>query len=69
MTVKPRHSAPPLEVKLLDGSAWRLSDAKPAAFEMIVVYRGLHCPVCEGYLGGSRPSCLNSPSGALTLLP
>ncbi len=51
MTVKPRQAAPPLEVKLVDGSAWRLSDAKPVAFEMIVVYRGLHCPVCKGYLG------------------
>ena len=51
MTVKPRQPAPPLEVKLLDGSAWRLKDAKPETFEMIVVYRGLHCPVCKTYLG------------------
>ena len=51
MTVKPRQPAPSLEVKLLDGSLWRLSDAKPATFEMIVVYRGLHCPVCKTYLG------------------
>jgi peroxiredoxin len=51
MTVKPRQPAPPLEVKLLDGSTWRLSDAKPTTFEMIVVYRGLHCPVCKTYLG------------------
>lgn len=51
MTVKPRQPAPPLEVKLLDGSTWRLGDAKPTTFEMIVVYRGLHCPVCKTYLG------------------
>jgi peroxiredoxin len=51
MTIKPRQPAPPLEVKLLDGSTWRLGDAKPATFEMIVVYRGLHCPVCKTYLG------------------
>jgi peroxiredoxin len=38
-------------VKLLDGSTWRLSDARPATFEMIVVYRGLHCPLCKLYLG------------------
>jgi peroxiredoxin len=50
MTVKPRQPAPPMEVKLTDGSAWRLADAKPAAFEMIVVYRGLHCPICKTYL-------------------
>ncbi len=51
MTVKPRQPAPSLAVKLLDGSTWRLRDAKPASFEMIVVYRGLHCPVCKTYLG------------------
>ena len=51
MSVKPRQPAPPLEVKLLDGSAWRLRDAKPASFQMVVVYRGLHCPVCKTYLG------------------
>ena len=51
MTVKPRQPAPPLEVKLLDGSHWRLADAKPMTFEMIVVYRGLHCPICKTYLG------------------
>jgi peroxiredoxin len=51
MSVKPRQPAPPLEVKLLDGDTWRLRDAKPDTFEMIVVYRGLHCPICKTYLG------------------
>jgi peroxiredoxin len=51
MTVKPREPAPQLQVQLLDGSTWRLRDAKPATFEMIVVYRGLHCPICKTYLG------------------
>jgi peroxiredoxin len=51
MSVKPRQPAPPLEVKLLDGDTWRLRDAKPATFEMVVVYRGLHCPICKTYLG------------------
>jgi peroxiredoxin len=51
VTVKPRQPAPSLEVKLLDGSNWRLADAKPTTFEMIVVYRGLHCPICKTYLG------------------
>jgi len=52
MSVKPRQPAPPLEVKLLDGSMWRLCDANPRTFEMIVVYRGLHCPICKTYLSG-----------------
>jgi peroxiredoxin len=51
VTVKPRQPAPSLEVKLLDGSNWRLADARPTTFEMIVVYRGLHCPICKTYLG------------------
>jgi peroxiredoxin len=51
MTFKPRQPAPQLKVKLLDGEAWRLQDAKPANFQMVVVYRGLHCPVCKTYLG------------------
>ena len=51
MTVKPRQPTPPLEVRMLDGTTWRLGDAKPATFEMIVVYRGLHCPICKTYLG------------------
>jgi peroxiredoxin len=51
MAIKPRQPAPPLEVKLLDDRVWRLQDAKPANFQMVVVYRGLHCPVCKTYLG------------------
>jgi peroxiredoxin len=51
MSTKPRQPAPSLEVKLLDGTTWRLRDAKPTTFQMIVVYRGLHCPVCKTYLG------------------
>jgi peroxiredoxin len=51
MPLKPRQPAPALDVKTLDGGAFRLGDAKPRNFSMIVVYRGLHCPVCKNYLG------------------
>lgn len=51
MTIKPRQPAPALKVKLLGGGTWSLADAKPPMFEMIVVYRGLHCPICKTYLG------------------
>lgn len=50
MPVKPRQPAPALEVQLIDGSTWRLKDVKPKNFEMIVFYRGLHCPICKSYL-------------------
>lgn len=51
MTVRPRQPAPPLEVTLLDGTTWRLGDTQPTALQMVVVYRGLHCPICKTYLG------------------
>lgn len=47
---RPRAEAPPLEVDTLGDATWRLSDQRPRAFTMIVFYRGLHCPVCRGYL-------------------
>lgn len=46
----PRQLVPDLSIPLAGGGAWRLSDQKPANFTMVVVYRGLHCPICKGYL-------------------
>lgn len=51
MSIKPRQPAPPLQAKLTDGNTWALGAAKPEGFDMIVVYRGLHCPICKTYLG------------------
>ena len=46
----PQTQAPELDLKLLDGSTWKLKDQNPERFSMLVFYRGLHCPVCEKYL-------------------
>lgn len=46
----PRQPVPPLEIPSLSGSVWRLSDQASVNFTLVVVYRGLHCPVCRGYL-------------------
>ena len=46
----PRQPVPALEVATLDGPTWRLAEQSPEAFTLIVVYRGLHCPICAGYL-------------------
>jgi len=46
----PRQAVPALEVPTLDSKTWRLSDQKPENFTLIVVYRGLHCPICSNYL-------------------
>lgn len=51
MTLMPRQAAPALQVTLTDGGVWSLGKEIPPAFDMIVVYRGLHCPVCKTYLG------------------
>lgn len=45
----PGTAAPALDVKTLDGD-WSLSAQSPATFTMVVFYRGLHCPVCKGFL-------------------
>ena len=35
---------------LVGGDSWRLGANPPKNFTMLVVYRGLHCPICKGYL-------------------
>lgn len=51
MKLMPDTQAPALSLPLVGGGTWTLSGRAPEAFSMIVVYRGLHCPVCETYLG------------------
>ncbi|PZX15733.1 peroxiredoxin [Palleronia aestuarii] len=49
-TPMPDETAPDLKVPLIIGTDWELSTQSPDAFTMIVVYRGLHCPICKSYL-------------------
>jgi alkyl hydroperoxide reductase subunit AhpC len=30
---------------------WTLADRTPRNFTLVVIYRGLHCPICRPYLG------------------
>lgn len=46
----PRQKVPAFDVPLLGGGTWSLSGQSPERFSMVVVYRGLHCPICRGYL-------------------
>lgn len=48
--IKPQTPAPPLDLPLVGGGRWRLEDQRPDAFTLVVFYRGLHCPICRGYL-------------------
>lgn len=47
----PDSMAPDLSLPLVGGGNWTLSEQSPKNFTMVVVYRGLHCPVCKTYLG------------------
>ncbi len=46
----PRQRVPALSVKTVGGSIWTLADQRPERFTLVVFYRGLHCPICGGYL-------------------
>lgn len=50
VTPMPGSPAPDLSVPLINGGQWTLSAQSPEAFTMIVVYRGLHCPMCKKYM-------------------
>ncbi len=47
----PGTQAPSLALPLVGGGTWDLSAQTPDQFTMVIFYRGLHCPVCKGYLG------------------
>lgn len=46
----PRQPVPALSVETVAGETWTLAAQKPENFTLIVVYRGLHCPICSTYL-------------------
>ncbi|MBU0752872.1 MAG: AhpC/TSA family protein [Gammaproteobacteria bacterium] len=50
MSLLPRHPVPQLLVPTLDGGHFALGATPAPAFEMVVFYRGLHCPICAKYL-------------------
>lgn len=46
----PRHPVPALNVVLTDGNRFVLGAAPGERFDLVVFYRGLHCPICAKYL-------------------
>jgi peroxiredoxin len=46
----PRHPVPALNVPLVGGGRFVLGAAPGERFDLIVFYRGLHCPLCAKYL-------------------
>ncbi|MGB0783490.1 MAG: peroxiredoxin-like family protein [Marinomonas sp.] len=49
VVLKPRATTPDLNINTLKGP-WSLTQQSPENFTMVVVYRGLHCPICKNYL-------------------
>jgi peroxiredoxin len=47
----PRTKVPALSLRTVSGETWTLSERKPERFTLVVFYRGLHCPICRGYMG------------------
>lgn len=46
----PRHPVPALNVAQTDGGRFVLGATPGKNFDLIVFYRGLHCPICAKYL-------------------
>lgn len=46
----PRQSVPGLDVLTVDGGRLILGERPAERFDMVVFYRGLHCPICAKYL-------------------
>ncbi len=50
-TPTPGAKAPDLDIATVGGGTFSLAAQAPDTFTMLVVYRGLHCPVCKGFIG------------------
>ena len=48
--LKPGQAVPELFVDTTKGVKWNLRDNEPKNFTMVIIYRGIHCPVCKKYL-------------------
>lgn len=46
----PREKVPALDLPLTTGGRFALAVDAPELFDMLVFYRGLHCPICAKYL-------------------
>jgi len=46
----PREKVPALSLPLVGKGTFTLGESKPESFDLLVFYRGLHCPLCAKYL-------------------
>jgi peroxiredoxin len=50
ISLLPRHAVPSLDIPLVAGKRFVLGDAPAKQFDMLLFYRGLHCPICAKQL-------------------
>ncbi|MEL6767071.1 MAG: peroxiredoxin-like family protein [Pseudomonadota bacterium] len=48
--LQPRTKAPALSLPLVGGGTFTLGAEKPGTFDVVIFYRGKHCPICNKYL-------------------
>ncbi|MGJ8559312.1 MAG: peroxiredoxin-like family protein [Litorimonas sp.] len=51
----PKSRIPTIEVPLVSGGLFNMAEASPENFQIIVAYRGLHCPKCKAQLQAIEP--------------
>ncbi|GHB02596.1 thioredoxin peroxidase [Algimonas arctica] len=51
----PKSKIPTIELPLVSGGTFNMAEASPENFQIIVVYRGLHCPKCKAQLKAIDP--------------
>ena len=50
----PARPVPALDLPLVGGGRFVLADGNPETFTLLLFYRGYHCPLCKGQLGGLK---------------
>ncbi|MGZ0655399.1 redoxin domain-containing protein [Coraliomargarita sp. W4R72] len=50
MKLIPQKNAPKLTLSRLEGEDWSLVNQHPENFQLLIFYRGAHCPICKSYL-------------------
>jgi peroxiredoxin len=64
----PQQPVPSLSIKTVGGETWTLADQKPQNFSLLVFYRGLHCPICGGYLQDLNKKLLDFERRGVTVI-
>ena len=50
LALTPRQPVPALNIPQVGGGRYVLGATPAATFDLVVFYRGLHCPICAKYL-------------------